>query len=142
MCIAIKTPENYFPNKAVSIGNKILVIHSDAQSIASYNVDKDEWSEELYDSIERYGENIRFFKLPQTTTEIDESEKEAEKLPLAETGAAEMQQNTQAENFEISDIKNNEQVVRTQTIPITETTEIQENSGTENFEIPAKKRKF
>ena len=120
--VSLKLPKISFHNRAISIGKKILVIHNNAQSIACYNVDKDEWSEESCEATKRYLDNISVFKIPQTYTDTYDSEKTAEVSQISETG-----------NSESSDIVNSEQ---NPTIPVTETAEMQENPETESFDLP------
>ena len=50
--VAIKSSYTLNSNKAMSIGNKIVIFQNDKSSVIFYDVDKDEWSEETCEVLE------------------------------------------------------------------------------------------
>ena len=63
--VALKSPKTFNSNTAVSIGNKILIIRQGKSQIVCYDVDKDVWSEEIYQFTEGL-RGISPVKVPRT----------------------------------------------------------------------------
>ena len=61
--IVLKSPPIVHQNKAISFGNKILIVHNKTQCIAWYDVEEDKWSEELSKAAKRRG-SFSCLKLP------------------------------------------------------------------------------
>ena len=108
--VAFKSPPLSFRNKAVSVGNKILVFHNSAQSIACYNVDKEEWSEESCEATKRRDMEFFCIKLPRTSLDIDDCEKVSLNVAAVETGAAEIKQIRETENCSSSESTETENI--------------------------------
>ena len=62
--VALKSTYTLSLNKAISIGDKIVIFQHSSTSVICYDVDKDEWFEESCE-VTKYYEDFSLTKLPQ-----------------------------------------------------------------------------
>ena len=61
--VAVNIPISFSLNKAISIGNKIVITGNNTSIMICYDVDKDKWSKEPCE-VTKYLQNFTFVKVP------------------------------------------------------------------------------